>query len=228
MKKVLSVFSVLLFSSLFTALSGSPAPKTFEGVITYKITYPDNKFTESQLSMFPKLLIVTVKGEKSRSEIMTPMGNQVDITDYATKTKVGLFDIMGQKYAIKSNSDDIQKEMASEAKSTITLSPETKMVAGYLCKKAIVTVDDKGTKYSFDVYYTSELGPKEANFSNPTFKDIDGVLMEFSMKTEQFTMKFTATSVEKKTVSAKDFEIPADYTITTEEEFQSKFGGMGQ
>ena len=54
--------------------------------------------------MFPKLLIVTVKGEKSRSEIMTPMGNQVDITDYATKTKIGLFDIMGQKYAIKSHS----------------------------------------------------------------------------------------------------------------------------
>jgi GLPGLI family protein len=220
--------SLLLITILFTALSGFSAPKTFEGVITYKISYPGNQFTESQLSMFPKLLIVTVKGEKSRSEIMTPMGNQVDITDYAAKTKVGLFDIMGQKYAIKSTEADIQKEMATEPKGTVELSAETKMIAGYLCKKAVITVDEKGSKYSFDVYYTNELGPKEANFSNPTFKDIDGVLMEFSMKTEQFNMKFTATSVEKKAVSPKDFEIPADYTITTEEEFQSKFGGMGQ
>jgi hypothetical protein len=38
-------------------------------------------------------------------------------------------------------------------------------------------------------------------------------------------MKLSATSIEKKSVSAKDFDIPADYTLTTQEELKSKFGG---
>ena len=39
-------------------------------------------------------------------------------------------------------------------------------------------------------------------------------------------MRFTAASVEKKNISAKEFEIPSDYTLTTQEELKSKFGGM--
>jgi hypothetical protein len=38
-------------------------------------------------------------------------------------------------------------------------------------------------------------------------------------------MKFSATSVEKKSLAAKDFEIPSDYTLTTQDELKSKFGG---
>jgi hypothetical protein len=49
--------------------------------------------------------------------------------------------------------------------------------------------------------------------------------MEFIIKNPQFSMKLSATSVEKKTIAAKDFEIPADYTLTTKEELKSKFGG---
>jgi hypothetical protein len=39
-------------------------------------------------------------------------------------------------------------------------------------------------------------------------------------------MKFTVSSVEKKSISAKEFEIPPDYKFTTKEELKSKFGGM--
>jgi len=50
--------------------------------------------------------------------------------------------------------------------------------------------------------------------------------MEFSMIQPQFTMKYSAISVEKKKVSDKEFEIPAEYIVTTKEELQSKLGGM--
>ncbi len=200
--------------------------KTFEGVITFKITYPDNKFTESQMAMFPKMLTIEIKGDKSRTEIQTGMGNQVEITDYTAQTKVGLLDMMGQKYAIKSTQEEIQKELAGQPKGTVKVTDETRVIAGYTCKKAIVTVDDKGQKTEYEAWFTSELGPRQANFDNALYKDVDGVLMEFTMKTAQFTMKFTATSVEKKSISSKDFEIPEGYTITTKEELKSKFGGM--
>lgn len=227
MKKTAFAITALIFVSLviMPVIKAYPQ-KPFEGVITYKITYPDNKFTESQMAMFPKILTVAIKGEKSRTDIQTGMGNTIEISDYTTKTKTTLMDMMGQKYAIRSTWEEIQKEMDLEAKGQVQLTSETKMVAGYNCKKAIVTVDDKGTKYTFDVYYSNELGPKAANFDNPLYKDIDGVLLEFSMHTPQFTMKFTASAVEKKSVPSKDFDIPADYTLTTKEELRSKFGGM--
>ena len=227
MKRPSAALSAILFTIMITGLL-TPVfgQKTFEGVITYKISYPDNKFTESQMAMFPKILTVTIKGEKSRTDIQTGMGNTIEISDYATKTKTTLLDMMGQKFAIRSTWEEIQKEMESEAKGQVQLTGETKVIAGYTCKKAIVTVDEKGTKYTFDVFFNSELGPKAANFDNPVYKDIDGVMLEFSMHTPQFTMKFTATAIDKKSIPAKDFEIPQDYTLTTKEELKSKFGGM--
>lgn len=228
--KTTSSFTTLALICAFMLVSSgfAHAQKTFEGLITYKITYPDNKFTDSQMSMFPKILTVAIKGAKSRTDIQSGMGNTITISDYNTKSKIALLDMMGQKYAITSTWEEIQKEMASEPKGQVQLTSETKTIAGYNCKKAVVTVDDKGTKYTIDAFYTGELGPQAANFDNSVYKDINGVLLEFAIKTPQLTMRFTATAVEKKTISASEFEIPSDYTAITKEELKSKFGGMEQ
>jgi GLPGLI family protein len=228
MKRAFCIIAPLTFL-FFLCTSGLTAgPKSFEGVITFKITYPDSKFTESQLANFPKIFTITIKGNKSKTEMKVMGSTQIEITDYQEKSKVALIDMMGQKYAVKSTGDEIAKELAKEPAATVEVTGETKSIAGYTCKKAVVTVNDDGAKSTYDVYYTSDLGPKAANFDNPLYKDIDGVLLEFSMKTPQFTMVFSATSVEKKSVSSKEFEVPADFTPVTKEELQSKFGGMGQ
>ena len=226
MKKL---FSSLLLATLVTIIFPVlviAGDKTFEGVITYKISYPDSKFTESQMAMFPKLMSVMIKGSKSKTEMITGMGNQTEINDYTEKSKVSLLDMMGQKYAIKETAADIQKEMEKEPPATVEVTNETKNIAGYLSKKAIVTTNQDGEKTAYEVWFTEELGSKDVNFDNPIYKDINGVLMEFQMKTPQISMKFTVSSVEKKNVSAKEFEIPSDYKLTTKEELKSKFGGM--
>ncbi len=224
MKKVLFIFTIA-FTAILLGSFNTYAGKPFEGVITYKITYPDSKYTESQLAMFPKIVTVMVKGTKSKTEYQTNMGSQIEISDYTDKTKVALISMMGQKYAIKQSAEEIEKENAKEPKATVEIAAETRVIAGYNCKKAIVTQDDDGVKTTFEVFYSAELGSKLANFDNPIYKDIDGALLEFSMKTPQISMKFTATSIEKKTIASKEFEIPADYTLTTKEELRSKFGG---
>ena len=224
MKKVLFAFSFVLCAVFFSsnlAMSGKP----FEGVITFKITYPDNKISESQMAMFPKLLTVSIKGTKARTDLQMSGMNTVEITDYTDKTKIALINMMGQKYAIKQTTAEIEKEMEKEAKPNVVLSDTTKVIAGYTCKKAVITVNNDGVKSTYEVYYSSELGSKMANFDNPLYKDIDGVLLEFLLKNRDINMKFTATSVEKKSLPAKDFEIPSDYTLTTQDELKSKFGG---
>ena len=224
MKKILFAFSILLCGLFFNAYA-SVAGGPFEGVITFKITYPDNKLSESQMAMFPKVVTVSIKGSKARTDLQMSGMATVEITDYVEKTKVALINMMGQKYAIKQTAAEIAKEMEKEAKPTIQLTSETKVIAGYTCKKAIITVNEGSSKGTFEVYYTNDLGTKMSNFDNPLYKDIDGVLMEFSQKAQIGSMKFSATSVEKKGLSAKDFEIPSDYTLTTQDELKSKFGG---
>jgi len=224
MKKII-MKSSLTFLLLFLISAALVAGKPFEGVITYKISYPDSKFTEAQLNMFPKVMTVSIKGSKALTEMNTGAGNQIVILDYVSKTKVALINMMGQKYAIKQTAQDIEKENAGQPKGTVNVTNETKNIAGYTCKKAIVTSDEDGVKSTFEVWFTDELGGKDANFDDPLYKDINGVMLEFIIKNPQFSMKLSTTSVEKKAVSAKDFEIPADYTLTTKEELKSKFGG---
>lgn len=213
---------VIMMVMVVSAYAGQ---KSFEGVITYKITYPDNKFSESQMAMFPKVMIITIKGDQARSEIQTPMGPQIEITNYAEKSKVGLINMMGQKYAIPETSDQIMEDLKEEPTPVVEITGETRTIAGYTCKKAIVTVNDNGSATKYDGWFTEDFGAENPNFDNPIYKDINGVMMEFSMVTPQFTMVFSAISVEKKKVSSKEFDIPADYTVTTKEELQSKMGG---
>ncbi len=224
MRKLLFAFSFVMCISLFSSYAGKSA-KPFEGVITFKITYPDNKFSESQLAMFPKMLTVSIRGTKARTDMQMSGMNTIEITDYNDKTKVALLNMMGQKYAIKQTTAEIEKEMADAPTPTIELSAETKVIAGYTCKKAVITVNEDGAKSTFEVFYSSELGSKMANFDQPIYKEIDGVLLEFLLKNREVNMKFTAISVEKKSLPAKDFEIPSDYTLTTQDELKSKFGG---
>lgn len=223
-----ALISILVAFAAVFGYSGTFAGKPFEGVITFKITYPDSKFSESQLAMFPKLMTLSIKGNKSRTDMQMSGVNSVEITDYVEKTKVALIAMMGQKYAIKQSTADIEKAMGDNPKPTVELLSETKVVAGYTCKKALVTVNEDGVKSTFEAYYTSELGTKMANFDSPVYKDIDGVLLEFVFSSKGINMKFTATSIEKKNLPAKDFEIPSDYTLTTQEELKSKFGGGGE
>jgi hypothetical protein len=200
------------------------AGKPFEGVITYKITYPDNKFSESQMAMFPKLLTVSVKGTKSRAEMIMSGMNSVEIKDHVEKTSVTLLNIMGQKLAIKESQTEIEKMWESEGIATVEQTSETRTIAGYLCRKALVTMNKNGVKTLFEVFYTTEIGGKNVNFDNPVYKSIDGVLLEFTIMMMDTKARFTATAVEKKSLNSKDFEIPADYKPTTKEELQSLFG----
>jgi len=214
----------LLISAVFLTQEQLSAGTPFEGVINFKISYPGNKLTESQLALFPKALTVMIKGVKSRSDILIGAGSRVEITDHQERTKIKLLNLMDQKYAIKYSPEDITKETAKEPPVKVELRDGTKNIAGYPCKNAVITVFDKSGKYTIDVYYTPELGGKQANFDKGIYKDIDGVLMEFSMRTPEMTMRFAATSVEKRPVSIKEFEIPPDYSVISMNELKSKIG----
>ena len=197
MKKTI-LKSTLTFTLLFLFSAVLIAGKPFDGVITYKISYPDSKLSEAQLNMFPKIMTVTIKGSKARTEMNVGGGTTIEIVDYTTKSKVTLINMMGQKYAIKQTTEEIAKENAGQPKGTINITSETKNIAGYTCKKAIVTTDEDGVKTTFETWFTDELGGKDAYFDYPVYQEIPGIMLEFTIKTPQANMKLSATSIKKR------------------------------
>jgi len=221
MKKNLT-FSWLLLT-IFALFSFQTFAKEFKGVITYRITIDGSGVTDEMKTMMPKTMTMTVKGNKARSELIMSMGKTISISDGDSKTAITLMDMMGQKIAVKSTNEEIMAEMAESPDVKVEFTSETKDILGYICKKAVITNTEDDTELI--VYFTEELGTKDLNFDNPQFKDINGVMLEFEIPNEMFTMKFTAVSVEKKNVEDSEFTIPEGYQIKTKEEMKGMFGG---
>jgi GLPGLI family protein len=214
----------LLIPAFFMLFTLQAAGKDFTGVITYKITLQGSGITDEMKTMMPKTMIMTIKGNKSHTEMVMGMGKTVSIANADDKSSITLIDMMGQKIAIQSTYEDIMEEMDKSPELDVKVTGETKTICGYVCKKAIITHPDEDIEIF--VYFTEELGSKDLNFDNPQFKDINGVMLEFEMPNEQFTMQFIATSVEKKKVDDSMFTIPDGYQIKTKDEMRGMFGGF--
>ena len=221
MKKI-NISSLFLAVS-FLFLSAGTFAKDFKGVITYKVTVTGSEVTDEVRAMMPKTMVMTVKDGKSRTEMVMGMGKTVVIANAEDKTSVVLLDMMGQKMAIKSTMEDIQKELDEAPEYTVEKTSETKTILDYTCKKAIIR-SSEGTEII--VYYTDELGTGATYFDDPQFKEIDGLMLEFEIPEQGMNMKFTAINVEKKNVSDTEFDIPDGYQVKTREEMQGMFGGF--
>ncbi len=228
MKKAIQ--TILILSSFLLVFSSHALAdgKPFEGEITYNISYPESNLDASILAMFPKAMTIYIKGNFSKTVLNTEMGKTISIFNSKEKYSVTLIDIMGQKYAIRSSTDDIKEKIEKSPQTQIEYLDETKEIAGYTCKKAIITVKDEliGTESKLSVYYSDEFSHNNINKDNPIFHGIEGIMLEYEMDAQGTIMKFTATSVNKKKISRKEFDVPKDYEVTTEEELKSKFGGM--
>jgi GLPGLI family protein len=214
--------SFLLLSFLIAAnVVYVNAQKLSEGKAVFEISYPDSDIPDEQMAQMPTEMSILFKGDKSRIDMKMGMGMSTTIIkDGKAKEATTLFDMMGNKMAVKTSAEDMkkQKEKAGED-NQVKLTDETKDIAGYKCKKAVVT----GSDGSFDVYYTDDIVDK-SNFDEQ-FKGISGFLMEFQRKQGQINMKMTAKSVSKEKVDDKQFEIPSDYKLMTQDEMKKMFGG---
>ena len=219
MKKI--NYLAILLAVPFLLSSFGISAKGFKGVITYKVSVTGSSVTDEVKAMMPKTMVLMVKEEKSRTEMVMGMGKTVVLNDAEANTSTVLLDMMGQKMAIQSTPEDIQKEIDKSSNYTVEKSSETKQILDYTCKKATIT-SEEGTVVT--VYFTDELGTGSIYFDDPQFSTIDGLMLEFEIPNEGMTMKFTAISVEKKNLSDSDFEIPEGYEIKSKEDMQGMFG----
>lgn len=219
-------FSLLTLTFLFSFLSFQvTAQKTIrEGKLVYEITYPDMELDANMAAMLPVESVVYFNEDFSRTETAMGMGmSSASIVNSKTGGVTTLMDMMGTKSAIVMTEEQVKDARKKSEMSgvKVEVTNETKEIAGYLCKKAILK-DDK-SQTSFEVYFTDKIN-SYAQMSSE-WKDLKGCPMQFTV--EQGGMKFQmiAKSVSAEAVAADLFKIPSDYKIVTQEEMMKMLGG---
>jgi GLPGLI family protein len=177
----------------------------FEGVITYNMSFSASGQSGGAMQQSSGRLVY-IKGDKVRTEVNNSMFKRVTIGDRKTKEEITLVTTPdGGKYEVKP--DPTKVKPGTEDKPEIKYLDSTKVIAGYTCKAADITVTGKtGEKNSVIVFYTDQLPYNE---DMGQFKGLKGFLMQFGVQFGQTNITFVAQSIEKKALSDTLFTVPA-------------------
>lgn len=202
---------------------GSNGKVVSEGIIEFEASAVDPNNPMADLA--PNKMVVKFKDRRTVAEMSAGMGllTMSFVSDYNNKTVTQLVKLLNKKYASVANADDVQREI-SNSKLRIQKTNETKLIAGYRCKKATISYEDN-SRPPFDVYYTEEIELEKPNWGNE-YNEIDGVLMEYQLKRYNLELRFTARRVAKSTIEDSDFETPGDYKLISQKELDDLFVGM--
>lgn len=209
-KKILAVFAfVIVAAVIITGCASSASGQLTEGIIEYdaSVLNTDNPMA----SYAPSKMTFKFKDSRCRGEISAGMGmlNTVLITNPEDKTLIQLVRIVTQKYFHVYDLEAVKKENSVLPEYNLKNTDETKLIAGYKCKRVIF--DFKDNKYpDFDVYYTTDIEIESPNWASPFF-EIDGVLMEYQVSRYGMDLRFTAKSVKHTPVETAQFEVSEDY-----------------
>jgi len=196
-----------------------------EGVIEFEITYPETDAGDLMAGILPGEMTLKFKDNKTIGELSSMGIFTTSVIAYPDSRKVAqLVKIMTKKYVLMLDSAEVKDLYSELPEMTIHFVDETKEIAGYKCKKAIITFKNN-IKEEFSVYYTNDIEIENSNWCTP-FYEIDGVLLEYQVRKYNIEMRLTATRVINLTVDDSEFEIPPDYNKITQEEMNQIFEGF--
>jgi GLPGLI family protein len=218
MKNMLLSFGFSLICALFSFA------QLTEGHISYKIDMTsDNPDMQMAIGMMQgSTLDVYFKDKTTRAEMK--MGALMNITTISNETSGDVLMLMsgmiGQN-AIKTTTEELEKENPDKPKYEVELVNETKTIEGYICKKAVMT-DEEGNESVF--WYTEEINisKKGQSYLN---EEVPGFPMQYDMNNNGMKMTMTVSALEKKldkkSASLFEMTIPEGYKEMTMEELKS-------
>lgn len=213
MNNLITVCLLLLFS-----VTSYAQTKTAEGKVVYTITYEQEDSTKKQTEASNATVYFTKN--MLRMEMKTGSGYEsVTIINVKAKTSIMLIEIAGKKYAVANNRPDRKSIKDAKKQKPIEYKNESKVIAGYNCKRADVQL--KNNKM-YSVFYTEEIESRNAAFNSPLY-EIDGFLLEFWVNSGNRIIKMSAKEIITEPVEKKLFEVPDDYILTSREELRTLF-----
>lgn len=204
------------FLSLFVvvAFSATAQKKLSEGTISYDVVITTGSEKPKNADFLDGTTVVNyIKGDKTRTEMVSPLGTLTTIYDGVKNSVVILKDIGEQKYMITLTPNDWKDANKKYDGMSFTYEDGEKTILDYKCKKAVAKLQD-GTTYT--VWYTSDLVPQNKNFQYET-QSLPGLAMEYettNSKGEKTT--YTVSKINFGPVPAAKFDLPkSGYRIMT-------------
>lgn len=176
-----------------------------EGMIQYDISVQTGSSEAKMADVFDGATgLVFIKGNQSRTELKSAIGNSVTIYDSKAGTGVVIREFGSQKLLIRMNAKNWTDKNKKYEGMTFTKTGETKKIAGYNCVQATAKLADGNT---FTVYYTTELVLENKNY-DAQFKDLPGVPLEYESVMGNLRVKYSASKISFDPVPVQRFEIP--------------------
>jgi hypothetical protein len=209
---------LIILLVFFVANNSLIAQKTIsEGIINYSIQIQNsdkpNEIADSATA------IIYLKGDLSRTDMINSLGSEITIPDIKTGGAIILKQYSGQKLMITLTKENRNDKYNRYNGIVFQPTSETKVIAGYLCKKA--TAQLKGGD-AFSVYYATDVNVINKDY-DPIFKNLVGLPVQYEFIRGKLTFKYTISSVNLNPVPVSRFDIPkAGYRTISYDENQKK------
>jgi hypothetical protein len=217
MKNTLTTTLLRMLTFVFLGSAALHAQENY----TIKISIKTEGLPAEMAAYGEQDMVTYVKGDKSKTEISSMMFSS---TTYIDGQKVtSLNDAMGNKSGYTTTKEELEAADKAEPseKPTITYTEEKKMIAGYECKKAIVTSIGKDKKESVTtVWVTDKIKNPNKSVARSNrrgmadLSDLNGypLAMEMPMNFQGAEAKVVMNTLEVSTAVIDD----AVFTVNTE------------
>lgn len=225
--KRLALITVLGFMGCLSLFAFELGNNLNHGTINYDIKISGKEEMPERMKKMFKNSSMTFMWRKNRSRTKMDLGpGKVDVINNGEKALM-LMNMMNQKYASKMSREEL-KAYQEEQKGTdysIEKTDQTREIAGYTCKKAIMKVKRKGKTMNMDYWFTNEIQAPKASMQY-AHEEIKGFPLMMAFNRNRMNMQFKATSIDQSKPSDSKFSlaIPDGYTEKSLEELKQMRG----
>lgn len=202
---------------MLSSFSVSAQKKLTEATISYDIVINTNNTTPQAADLLDGAVsVIYLKGNASRSEMISSLGTQSTIVDGKSGNVTILKDYGEQKYMITMTPDNWKQSNKKYEGISFKYEDDYKTIAGYNCQKAVGTLADGAS--TFTVYFTKDLIPVNKDFQYLN-KNLPGLAMQYEANLGKQKVTYTVSNISFNLVPAAKFDLPkSGYRVMTYEE----------
>ena len=212
--KTISIITALLLLGFSTQLLAQR--RLTEATISYDIVInTSNSKPQAADLLDGATSVIYLKGNSSRSEMLSSLGTQATIIDGKSGNVTVLKEYGEQKYMIQMTPANWKQSNAKYEGITFTYVEEYKTIAGYNCQKAVGKLSDGSV---FNVYFTKDLIPTNKDFQYLN-KNLPGLALQYEATLGKMMVTYTVSSISFNPVPQTKFDLPkSGYRVMTYEE----------
>lgn len=218
---LIQAITLILLLSNNSCNNTSDSGEISEGEIEYNVKYIEDNQSNFIIALLPSQVTTYFKKNSSCTLIEEDLGlfKLAYILNEDEQKSYSLLQIFDKKYVYESSYGQPTYGYDEMQGLKIEKTSRNKEIAGYNCKHAWAIFNN--AQDTINLYYTNEIKLLHPNLNNP-FKEIEGVLLEFSVSLTGISMQFTATKIHSTKVDDKRFSLPDNYLKVTEEQMQEE------